>query len=108
MPSWTPEQLRDYENRHIPSRAVPEPAVCDEPVAAEKGKAENPTRRLVSIKSFRCQLLDPDNPCPKYFIDALRYAGAILNDRDQDITLQVSQVKVPNRKQERTEIEITP
>jgi len=54
----------------------------------------------------RVRLLDP---CAKYgsckaLIDGLRFAGLIRNDREEDITLEVSQVKVAHFKDETTEI----
>lgn len=62
-------------------------------------------RVRVRVVSFRSRLCDPDNLCPKYFVDCLRYAGLITDDTPELITLEVSQVKV-KRGEERTEIEI--
>lgn len=106
MPSWTPEEYAAYQAGHKPSSAKPEQVVCHEPVAEKAGEGGNPDRVHVSIVSFRRKLCDPDNLCPKYFIDCLRYAGLIANDRPEDITLQVSQVKVKTKIEERTELEI--
>lgn len=75
-------------------------------MAKEAGERIDPVRVQLSIVSFRRRLIDPDNLCPKYFIDCLRYAGIIPNDREEDITLQVSQVKVKTKAEERTELEI--
>ena len=71
-----------------------------------KGEAGHPNRVHVCIVSFRARLCDPDNICPKYAIDCIRYAGIIRDDRPQDITLEVRQQKV-SKEQERTEITIT-
>lgn len=90
------------------SSAKPEPPVRHEPVAEEKGEAENPTRFLVCITSFRRRLIDPDNLVPKFFIDCLRYCGAIPNDSAKEIELSVSQHKVHSSACERTEIEVIP
>ena len=107
---WTPERVRQHneriENRRAVSGAEPEPAVCDEPVAEAPRKEINPALVHVRIVSFRRSFCDPDNLCPKYFIDCLRYAGIIRDDRPQDITLEVRQQKV-SKEQERTEITIT-
>lgn len=103
---WTTQQLLDYEARRSLSSAKPEPAVCNEPVAEKKGEAEHSTRIRVSIRSFRTRLLDPDNLCPKYFLDCVRYAGFIKDDSEKFITLEVSQIKVKTKSEERTEIEI--
>lgn len=88
------------------SSAKLKPVVCDESVGKKEGKGGNPDRIHVRIISFRRKLCDPDNLCPKYFIDCLRYSEIIANDRPEDITLEVSQEKVKNKADERTEIEI--
>ena len=88
------------------SGAKPEPAVRDEPVAAPPRKARDARRVRVCIVSFRARLCDPDNLCPKYFIDCLRYAGLIADDRPDCITLEVRQVRC-RRAEQRTEILIT-
>jgi hypothetical protein len=62
----------------------------------------------VRIISFRRRLIDPDNLCPKWFIDCLRYWGYIQDDRPQDIVLEVSQEKVQTKADEHTRIEIEP
>ena len=51
-------------------------------------------------------MLDPDNLCPKYFVDGLRYAGIIPDDTARDIVLHISQEKVDKKEEERTEITI--
>lgn len=100
------ERVNKHENNRSPSRTQPEPAVCHEPVAEKKGEAEHSTRIRVSIRSFRTRLLDPDNLCPKYFLDCVRYAGFIKDDSEKFITLEVSQIKVKTKAEERTEIEV--
>lgn len=82
----------------------PERPVRNEPVAKKERESANPSRVRVCVKSFRKRLIDPDNLCPKYFIDCLRYAGLIPDDRAQDIELLVTQEK---SKDERTEIQIS-
>lgn len=77
-------------------------------MAEKEGEERYPDRVRVSVVSFRTRLCDPDNLCPKYFVDCLRYAGLIENDRPEDISLQVSQVKVRTKSEERTEITIEP
>lgn len=84
-----------------------EQAVCHGPLAKEKRKRINTGRSIVSIVSYRRIRLDPDNLCPKYFIDSLRYAGLIHDDREEDILYQISQKKVEKKTQEKTLIEIT-
>jgi len=88
------------------SHPKPERVVQDEPVGKGKREKEGASRVIVCVTAFRCRLTDPDNLCPKYVIDALRYAGAIHDDREQDIQLRLSQKKVGTTKEERTEIEL--
>lgn len=76
-------------------------------MAALEGETLHPNSVHVIIVSYRRRLLDPDNLCPKYFIDCLRYAGIIKNDTPDDIHLHVGQRKVKTKQEERTEIEIT-
>jgi hypothetical protein len=77
-------------------------------VGEEAREAGDATRFSVRVTSYRRRLIDPDNLCPKFFIDCLRYCGAIPDDRAQDITLEVRQEKVKRKQDERTEIEVTP
>lgn len=107
MPTWTKDQLRDYENRRVSCRAKPEPAICHEPVAKKAREDSNPKSTCVGITSFRRRLLDPDNCIPKYFIDGCVYAGILHGDSPDKITLEIRQVKVKTKAEERTEIEIT-
>lgn len=83
-----------------------EQVVRHESVATVKRKKENPRCRILRITSYRTRLLDTDNLCPKYFVDALRYAGTIRDDSTKHIDLQVRQEKVKHRKEEKTVIEI--
>ncbi len=106
MPRWSESELRDYENRHKIPRAVAQPIVCHEPVAAKEGKGSNSKRLHVRVVSYRRRLCDADNLCPKYFIDCLRYAEVIKDDSAKFITLEVKQERVASSDQERTEIEI--
>ena len=88
------------------SRAESQPVVRDEPVAAPPRETGDAGRVRVRVVSFRARLCDPDNLCPKYFIDCLRYAGLIADDTPEYITLEVRQVRC-RRAEQRTEIVIT-
>jgi hypothetical protein len=115
----TPEQLRDllakpdYAARNVDllevqrkaQSAQPECAVCDAPVGEAQGESKNAGRVRVWIESRRARLLDPDNLAAKYFVDSLRYAGLIPNDRTEDIELKVTQKKV-KKGEEETVIEL--
>ena len=85
--------------------AEPKSTVRDEPLEPKETQGENIPRRVVSIVSFRCRLLDPDNLCPKYFIDALRHAKVIEDDTPDKVEIVMRQEKVTRRSEERTEIE---
>lgn len=100
---FTNEQYQAYLARRAASGAKPEQVVCDEPLAETQGKASYSGSVQVCVTSHRKRLIDPDNLCPKYFIDCLRYAEIIQDDTAADITLTVKQVK---SKDERTEIEV--
>ena len=113
---WTAEQLKDlgYVEREgqwvkaggAASRAESQPAVRHEPVAASPREARDASRVRVCVVSFRARLCDPDNLCPKYFIDCLRYAGLIADDAPECITLEVQQVRCA-RHEQRTEVLIS-
>ncbi len=64
-------------------------------------------RFLVHVTSFRRRLLDEDNLCEKYHVDCCRYAGLLPSDAPDRTRIQVSQVKVKTKENERTEIRIT-
>lgn len=108
---WTAEQVRQHNERIDQARdkasgAEPKQTVRDESVAAEAGEAGHADRVHVRVVSFRRRLIDPDNLCPKYFVDCARYAGWIKDDNAKEITLEVRQIKVKTKTDERTEIEI--
>ena len=88
----------------------PEPKrpLRDEPLAKSEGEKENPDRVRIRVISLRRRLIDPDNLCPKYHVDCLRYGGFIRNDTAHDVILEVSQRKVQSRADECTIIEIEP
>ena len=85
------------------SGAESEPVVRDEPVGAPAREGRDASRVRVCVVSYRARLCDPDNLCPKYFIDCLRYAGLIADDAPEFITLEVRQVRC-RRAEQRTEI----
>lgn len=99
--------LRANSAGGAPSRAVAQQAVWHDALAETRREACYTRRIRIRITSFRRRLLDPDNLAAKYFIDGLRYAGLIPDDREEDIALEVRQVKVKSKTSERTEIELT-
>lgn len=91
-----------------PSGPEPQCAVCDDSLGTAPREEANSSRVRVRVISFRRRLIDPDNLCPKWHIDCLRYSGLIPDDRVQDIILEVSQQKVKSKSDECTRIEIEP
>ena len=86
----------------------PQPAIRIGAVGEEEAQGRDFQRNLVRITSYRCRLLDPDNLAGgcKYAIDAIRRAKVIKDDREKDIRLEIFQVKVKTRKEEKTVIEV--
>ena len=82
----------------------PKRPVRDEPLAKGGGEKENTGRIHIRLTARRKRLIDPDNLVFKYFIDCLRYAGAIPDDRAEDVTIETKQEKT--RQKEETVIEL--
>jgi hypothetical protein len=82
----------------------PKRSVRNEPLAKGGGKKENTGRIHIRLSARRKRLIDPDNLVFKYFIDCLRYAGAIPDDRAEDVTIEARQEKT--RGEEETLIEL--
>jgi len=71
----------------------------------EAGREKTHTGRiLVRITVFRKRLVDPCNAGQKYIVDCLRYSGILVDDREQDIALEIRQEKT--RGEEETLIEL--
>jgi Holliday junction resolvase RusA-like endonuclease len=84
----------------------PQPSVRNEPLATVQVKKANPRCRVLRVISYRTRICDTDNLCPKWIIDALRYAQIIEDDSPEHIELQVLQRKVEHRNEEKTLIEL--
>jgi hypothetical protein len=82
----------------------PKRSIRNEPLAKGGGKKENTGRIHIRLTARRKRLIDPDNLVFKYFIDCLRYAGAIPDDRAEDVTIEARQEKT--RGEEETLIEL--
>jgi hypothetical protein len=104
--NWTKEQYENHLARKAPN-ARNKPVVPHEPLGKKGREEENTERIALVITARRRRLLDVDGPCPKYFIDGLRYAGLLPDDRPQDVTLQLRQEKVESKDDEETVIEIS-
>jgi hypothetical protein len=92
------------DRKSASSNAKPKRAVRNEPLAKSGGKKENTGRIHIRLTARRKRLIDPDNLVFKYFIDCLRYAGAIPDDRAEDVTIETKQEKT--RQKEETIIEL--
>jgi hypothetical protein len=110
MPNWTKDDLKAYEQRQnsgISPGAQPERLVQDDSLGEAQGETVDQARFRVSIVSYRQRLIDPDNLCPKFFVDLLRYSSVIPGDAARDIEFKITQQKVILKDCERTEIEVT-
>ena len=92
------------DNKSGVRNAKPKRSVRNEPLAKGNGKKENTGRIHIRLTARRKRLIDPDNLIFKYHIDCLRYAGAIPDDREGDVTIETHQEKT--RGQEETLIEL--
>ena len=96
---------RAFLNNKSPIRnPKPKRPVLNEPLAKGSGKKENTGRIHIRLTARRKRLIDPDNLIFKYHIDCLRYAGAIPDDREGDVTIETHQEKT--REKEETLIEL--
>lgn len=102
------EPSRTAPDSRAPSSAQPEQAVRNGPFQPPQREAAYPGRVSIRVTSYRRRLIDPDNLCPKYFLDSCRYAGLIRDDTPDAIHLQIEQARVSAKEEERTEILITP
>jgi len=84
------------------------PPVWDEPLSEDAGEKKYTGRMFVSVESVRSKLLDTDNLYggAKFFIDFLRYCGAIREDTEEQIELRVTQRKTQKNEKEKTIIEV--
>ena len=93
-------------NRNRRESSEPKSALWIEPVESEEVEGENFRRSRIRITSRRVRLLDPDNLCVKYIIDALRHTKVIQDDTTAHIEVYIKQEKVKKRKEEKTIIEV--
>lgn len=114
MPTWTPEQLRAYEQRraNLSARDTGPVAVVESnprhaPLVAKEVQRPTGERFLVRIVSVRKRLLDESNLCEKYHEDLCRYAGVLPSDSPEFCHTTVSQRKTAKGESEHTIIEIT-
>jgi hypothetical protein len=92
------------KNKSPSSSPKPQRPICDEPLGKVKSKKEHSGRIHIRLTTKRKRLIDPDNIVAKYFVDCLRYAGAINDDTEKDVTIETRQEKT--REKEETIIEL--
>lgn len=104
FPNASPSFIKANSDRGPAPGPQPEPVICHGSLAAQKGEGGNPGRIQICVVSYRRRLIDPDNLCPKYFVDCLRYAEIIPDDTAAQVTVTTEQIKVKSKADERTEI----
>jgi hypothetical protein len=90
------------------SSTIAKQIVQHESLAEAERKTMYAGKVLVRITSYRRRLLDRDNLCGKWFLDAARYSRIIRNDTPEDINYEISQCKVKKAEDEETQIEFIP
>lgn len=80
--------------------------VRNESLGSVQREKTDASRVIVRVTSYRTIFLDSDDPCPKYFVDGLRYAGLLHSDSFNSASISVFQEKAERKEDERTEIEI--
>jgi hypothetical protein len=89
------------------SNPKPEPVVRKAFSNPNKSQERSEKRISLRITRYATRLLDEDNLAgAKLAIDQLRYAGIIPNDDPGSTKIILDQIKVKNKTEERTEIEI--
>jgi len=99
------ERIQDYQRRITAKRAVPKDkgkgsnskpkrAIRNDALAKTDSKEKNTGRIHIRLTARRKRLIDPDNLIFKYHIDCLRYAGAIPDDSERNVTIETRQEKV--------------
>jgi hypothetical protein len=106
MRTFSGDDLSGHPHRNSGKGSEPKSALWIEPLEQEEDEGGNLRRSRISITSKRIRLLDPDNLCVKYIIDALRYCEVIQDDTTKEIEVYIKQEKVKKRKEEKTIIEV--
>jgi hypothetical protein len=107
-PGLFPEYAATTDTHHRPQGSQPQQALCHAPDGTPSGEAFYSGRVRISVTSVRKRLIDPDNLCPKYIIDACRYSGLIRDDTESAVEISTSQRRCEKGEAEHTELTITP
>jgi len=100
------KQLYPNENSSATSCTKSKQIVRNEPLEQNQRETFYTGSVSVCITSYRRRLLDPDNLCGKYFLDAARYSMLIADDTPEKVSYTIKQVKVRKKEEEKTEIVI--
>jgi len=136
MPTWTPEQLRDYERKQevraarpkrvsrkggdisgtaesLPQLPVRDDVLEESPIqeahprdSKKCNKRSGKPKYIIQFICFRVRLLDNDNLCTKFMCDGLRHAGIIEDDNPAICEMRWRQVRVTGSKREGTLIRV--
>lgn len=112
-PTWTNPGPAKHTRKPADLDSAPapksQPASRHAPHVTPQPEAAYPGRVRIRVTSYRCGTqCDPDNLAAKYFIDCCRYARLIRDDTKGCIELEVTETRVPTKKEEGTLIEIFP
>jgi len=104
LKQWATED----HNRRAAQSAKLESSFENDSLATDAREGDDTVRRFarVKIRCFRLRPLDDENPCTKFFTDALRYAGAIFDDSKEWAKIEVEEIILNWPQIEWTEIEI--
>ncbi len=104
---WTQQEYDAYLDRRSVSNS--KQCECQAPLAGG-GEGEAQSSRCVPVRFtlYRVRLLDVDAKYSsiKDLLDCVVASGFVAGDKEGQVTLEVSQVKVKTKQLERTEIEI--
>ena len=78
------ERLYQARDKNTGAIAKHEQDICHEPLATKEAPRFN-SKVSIRVHSVRNRLIDHDNLFSKYFIDAIRYCGILLDDSPQHI-----------------------
>lgn len=111
---WTEEEYENYlQSRNTlqvskPKRSVrKEPAGKDRTKEATQGDSQSGGRCGIIVTAFCRRHTDPDNLCPKWYIDQLVRSGVIQDDSSKVVAfIRKAVVKIGAREKEKTVIEV--
>lgn len=117
MPNWDRQTYEAYLARRTAKTCLDAPISAAEPeqvktpvvdcsVSGETKSAQRITVRFIFHR--QCLIKDRDNysSSPKDLLDGLQHAGFIQEDSEREIELEVEQVKVKHKWEQKTVIEI--